>query len=171
MAVPVGRGPVGPCVAAMPERRRGKAVPSAQSHGACTERCARATQRSARHRDGHTACAGLHSSMSARHAEQKGKFLISVSRSANTGSAARLHSSSARCISSTSSRAGGLMEHHPTAAAGPAGPGSISCPRPASGLATRAWILGNLMASEGWKETEGRRGLGKGPFTFAADAI
>lgn len=63
------------------------------------------------------------------------------------------------------------MEHHQTAGSGPAGSGSISCPRPASGLATKAQILGNLIMSEGWKETEGRRGLGKGPFTFAADAI
>lgn len=63
------------------------------------------------------------------------------------------------------------MEHHPTTAAGPAEQGNISCPRPASGLATKAQILGNMITSEGWKETERRRGLGKGLFTFAADAI
>lgn len=67
--------------------------------------------------------------------------------------------------------AGDLMEHQPRAAAGPAGPRSIPSPRPASGLDTKAQTLGNLVMSEGWKETEGRRGLGKGPFTFAADAI
>lgn len=61
------------------------------------------------------------------------------------------------------------MEHHPPTAAGPAGWGNI-CPYPASGLATKARILGNLITSEGWKETERRREMGKGLFTFAADA-